>query len=70
MNEHESEILMSFLVWRLSDILPDILVLSGSRISNILVFCSHVYSQLKIISNEKDGDMNYSIKKLIKKNNW
>ena len=67
MNEHESEILMSFLVWRLSDILPDLLVLSGNGILKILVFFSYVFSQLKIISNEKDGDMNYSMNKLAKK---
>ena len=55
------------LVWRLSDILPDLLVLSGNGIASILIFRSQVSSQLKIISNENDEDMNYSMNKLAKK---
>ena len=55
------------LVWRLSDILPDLLVLSGNGIASILIFRNEVSSQLKIISNENDEDMNYSMNKLAKK---
>ena len=63
----ESKISQRTLMWRLSDILPDLLVLSGNGIASILIFRSHVSSQLKIISNENDEEMNYSMNKLAKK---
>lgn len=55
------------LTLRLSDTLPELLVLSGNGIANILIFRNQASIKFKIFATESDEDLDHSLNKLAKK---
>ena len=61
--DHSRRTLMEY--W--SDTIPDLLILSGNGIANILIFQKQASTQLKITATEIDDDVDSAITKLTKK---